>query len=78
MLPVNVNRPVIKIFSDTYFRNDLTKRRSFTGIVFTYCGSAIIYISKTQTLTTGSSIEPEFIAVITADKLARYLRCVLK
>jgi hypothetical protein len=37
-----------------------------------------LYRSKTQTLTAGSSTESEFIAAVTAAKLARYLRSVLK
>ena len=76
--PVDVNRPVLQAFVDAAFGNDLTRRRSTTGLVFTFCGGAIIYRSKTQTLTAGSSTEAEFIAAVTAAKLARYLRCVLK
>ena len=45
--------------------------------MFTYCGGAIIYQLKTQTLTAGSSTEAEFIATITAAKLTYYLKCVL-
>ena len=45
---------------------------------FTYCGGAIIYQSKTQTLTAGSSTEVEFIDAVTAAKLTQYLWCVLK
>ena len=78
VFPVDVNRPVLQVFTDAAFGNDLTRRRSTTGIVFTYCGGAIIYRSKTQTLTAGSSTEAEFIAAVTAAKLTRYLRCVLK
>jgi hypothetical protein len=37
-----------------------------------------LYCSKTQTLTAGSSTESEFIAAVTAAKLARYLCTVLK
>ena len=43
-----------------------------------FFGGAIIYQSKTQTLTAGSSTEAEFIAAVTAAKLTRYLRCILK
>ena len=57
---------------------DPKKYRSITGIVFTYCGGAIAYGSKTQTITAGSSTEAEFIAAHTACKIARYLRQVLK
>jgi hypothetical protein len=37
-----------------------------------------LYHSKIQTLTAGSSTESEFIAAVTAAKLARYIRSVLK
>ena len=67
-----------QVCTNTAFGNDLTRRRSTTGIVFTYCGGAIIYQSKTQTLTAGSSTEAEFIAAVPAAKLTCYLRCVLK
>jgi hypothetical protein len=63
------------MFVDATHGNDLHKRRSTTGLVFTYCGGAVLYRSKNQTLTAGSSTESEF---ITAAKLARYLRTVLK
>ena len=77
-MPVDVNRSVLQVFTNAAFGNDLTQRRSTTGIVFTYCGGAIIYCSKTQTLTAGSSTEAEFITATTVAKLTRYLRCVLK
>ena len=77
-MPVDVNRSVLQVFTNAAFGNDLTQRRSTTGIVFTYCGGAIIYCSKTQTLTAGSSTEAKFIAAVTAAKFACYLRCVLK
>ena len=41
-------------------------------------GGAIIYRSKTQSLTAGSSTEAEFIAAHAAGKVARYLRFLLK
>ena len=48
VFPVDINRPVLQVFTDAAFGNDLTRRRSTTGIVFTYCGGAIIYQSKTK------------------------------
>jgi hypothetical protein len=71
--PVNINLPLLQCFVDAAHGNDLRKRRSTTGIVFTYCGGAVLHRSKTQTLTDGSSTESEFIAAVTAAKLARYL-----
>ena len=47
-------------------------------MIFTFCGGAIIYKSKTQSLTAGSSTEAElFVAHLTA-KIAKYLQMVLK
>ena len=66
------------MFTDAAFWNDLTRRRSTTGIVFIYCCGVIVYRSKTQTLTAGSSTEAECIAAVTATKLVQYLCCVLK
>ena len=73
VFPVDVNRPVLQVFTDVAFENNLTRRRSTTGIIFTYCGGAIVYQSKTQTLTAGSSTEAELIATVMAVKLAWYL-----
>ena len=41
-------------------------------------GGAIVYKSKTQSITAGSSTESEFIAAHSAAKIARYLRMLLK
>ena len=49
-----------------------------TGLVFTFCGGAIVYKSKTQSLTAGSSTKAKFIAAHIAAKIAKYLRMVLK
>ena len=45
---------------------------------FTYCGGAIVYQSKTQSITAGSSCESEFIAAYSACKVAQYLWHILK
>ena len=47
-------------------------------MVFIFCGGAVVYKSKTQLLTAGSSTEAEFIAAHTAAKIAKYLRMILK
>ena len=39
--PVDVNRPVLQIFTDAAFGNNLTQRQSNTGIIFTYCDGAL-------------------------------------
>ena len=65
-------------FVDAAHANDLRKRRSTTGVVFTFMGGPIVYKSKTQSLTAGSSTEAEFIAAHSAAKIAIYLRMILK
>ena len=57
---------------------NLQKRRSITGFVFTNCGGAIVYRSKTQSITAGSSCESEFIAAYSACKVVQYLQHILK
>ena len=42
------------------YANDANKQRSTTGFVFTYCGGAIAYKSRTQSITTISSTKAEF------------------
>ena len=64
-------------FVDAAYANDLSKQRSTTGYVFTYSGGAVVYRSKTQSLTALSSTEAEFIAAVTAAKTAKYIRSVL-
>ena len=76
--PVDIKEPRLKCFVDAAHANDLRQRRSTTGYVFTFAGGAVVYKSKTQTLTAGSSTEAEFIAAVSAAKAARYLRSVLR
>ena len=52
-------------------------QRSTTGYVFTYSGGAMVYRSKTQSLTALGSTKTEFIAAITTAKTAKYMRSVL-
>ena len=65
-------------FCDAAHANDLRNWRSTCAIVFTFMGGAIIYKSKTQSLTAGSSMEAEFIAAHSAGKVAWYLWFLLK
>ena len=44
----DIHQPILFGFVDAAHANFLTKRRSTTGIVFTFCGGAIVYKSKTQ------------------------------
>ena len=75
---INLNEPTLIGLVDSAHSDDLCKRRSTTGLVFMFCGGAIAYKLKTQSLTAGSSTEAEFISAHTAAKIARYLCMVLK
>ena len=75
---VDINRPVLIGFTDAAHANDLRCRRSTTSIVFTFCGGAVVWKSKTQSLTAGSSTEAEFFAAYEAGKICRFLRMVMK
>ena len=75
---VNLNQLVLIGFVDSAHANNLRKCRSTTGLVFTFCDGAIVYKSKTQSLTAGSSTKDEFIAAHTAAKISCYLHMLLK
>ena len=67
---VDINTNKLVGFVDAAHANELRKRRSTTGVVFTFMGGAIVYKSKTQSLTASSSTEAEFIAAHAAAKVA--------
>ena len=71
--PVDINER-----SPNVLLTDTRKVWSITGLVFTYCGGAIVYRSKTQSLTAQSSTEAEFIAAYTAVKIPWYLQHILQ
>ena len=75
--PEDIRQGKLIGFVDAAYANDLAKRRSTTGYVFTYSGGAVVYRSKTQSLTALSSTEAEFIAAVTAAKTAKYIWSVL-
>jgi len=75
--PEDIRQGKLIGFVDAAYANDLAKRRSTTGYAFTYSGGAIVYRSKTQSLTALSSTEAEFIAAVTAAKTAKYIRSIL-
>lgn len=75
--PVNINNAELNCFVDAAHANDLTKRRSTTGFVFTFAGGAVLYRTRTQSICATSSTEAEFIAAVDAAKNAKYLRQVL-
>ena len=74
---INIDTPKLIGFVDAAHANELIKRRSTTGLVYTFMGGAVVYQSKTQSITAGSSTEAEFIAAHSAGKIARYLRRIL-
>ena len=67
-LPVDINQPQLMALVDTVYTNDQQKRQSTIRFVFTYCGGAIIYCSKTQFITTISSTEAEFLAAVSCTR----------
>ena len=75
--PVDINKAELNCFVDAAHGNDLTKRRSTTGFVFTFAGGAVLYRTRTQSICATSSTEAEFIAAVDAAKNAKYLRQVL-
>ena len=64
-------------FVEAAYANDQCKHLCTTGFVFTYCGCAIIYHSKTQYVTAISSTEAEFITTVSCAKIELYLRSIL-
>ena len=75
---VDIEEYKLNCFVDAAYGNELRKRRSTTGFAITYGGGAIVYKSKTKTLTASSSTEAEFIAAFAAAKAVRYLQFVLQ
>jgi hypothetical protein len=64
-------------YIDSAHANELLRCRSATGYGFMLAGGVIAYRSKTQPITATSSTEAEFIAAVSAGKVARYLRSIL-
>ena len=70
---IDINRPKLIGFVDTAHANDSRRRRSPTGLVFTFYGGAVYWQSKTQSFTAGSSTEAEFFAAYEAGKVCQFL-----
>ena len=68
--PVDINQRKLMAVVDAAHANQQQKHQSTTIFVFTYCGVAIIYRSKTQSVTAVSSTEAKFIAAVTCEKIA--------
>jgi hypothetical protein len=65
-------------YVDSAHANDLRQRRSTTGYGFMLAGGVVAWRTKTQSITATSSTEAEFLAAVSAAKVAKYLRMVLK
>ena len=74
----SINHSEITCFVDAAYANDLRQRRSTTGYAISLAGGAIMYRSKTQSVTALSSTEAEFFAAVSAAKSVLFLRSILK
>ena len=75
---VDINTNKLIGFVDAAYANDLCKRCFTTGVVFSFIEGAVVYKSKTQSITASSSTEAEFIAAHATEKIVRYLWMLLK
>ena len=75
--PTNTTEAKLVCFVDAAYGNNPTKRRSTTGYAMTYCGGAILYQSKAQSVTALSSTEAKLIAAVTAAKNIKYIQSIL-
>ncbi len=64
-------------YVDAAHATDLKTRRSVSGYVFTLAGGAIAFKSKLQATVATSLTEAEFVAAVSAAKVAKCLRSVL-
>ena len=64
-------------YLDAAHATDTPTCRSVSGYVFTLAGGAVAYKSRLQPSVATSSTEAEFIAAVSAAKVAKYLRSVL-
>ena len=62
---------------DADWARDLSKRRSRTGILITYNGAPIVWVSKLQTTTAQSTAEAEFNALAHGIKEVKWMRSIL-
>ncbi|GJZ85569.1 hypothetical protein Tco_0650908 [Tanacetum coccineum] len=68
---------VLKAYSDSSWINHVEDSSSTSGWVFLLRGGAISWASKKQTCIIGSTIESEFVALVTAGKEAEWLRILI-
>ena len=67
--PVDINQPKLIAFVDVVYANNQRKRQSTTSFVITYCGGAIVYQSKTRSITTISLLKLSFLLQYLAQRL---------
>lgn len=64
-------------FSDSDYAGDKSLRKSVSGYVFTFCGGAICWQSKQQSVVAVSTAEAEYVACSASSKVALWLRNLL-
>ena len=64
-------------FADADFAADVDKRRSISGMVVLFHGSAVMWMSRLQTIVATSTAEAEYIAAASAVKESLWLRKLL-
>ena len=77
VFPVDINQPKLMAFVYAAYANDQRKQWSTKEFVFTFCGDATVYYSKTQYITAIIFTKVEFIAAVSCAKIALYLRSIL-
>jgi len=65
-------------YVDSDWAGDTKHRRSISGMCLYFAGASVVYQSRFQTTISQSSTEAEFITAVEAEKLALYLRSMLK
>ena len=68
---------IMDIHVDASYSNDISHRKSVTGIIARLAGGVILYKTKFQDIVVLSSTEAEFIAACDAGKNSLYIRSIL-
>ena len=72
------NRGVLRAFSDAHFAGDIKTRRSMSGMVAVYAGTAIAWSSQLQWSVALSTTEAAFIAASEGAKGLLWLKVCLE
>ena len=70
--------PLIEVYSDASWGNDLETRRSTTGICVLFNGNVICWLSRRQATVARSSTEAEYMAVSDAAAEALWFKSMVK